>query len=130
MGGWRWCQRRRRRPLFAYKHQGSLAYIGDDQAVISIPNVGFVRGWLAGSMWKARKRGLGLGRTGWRTLAATEAALPASIFSASVLSFDSFRGRSPSDRSPISDPFFFPAPPILHFLFTLRTFVLNVLNSP
>ncbi len=40
-------------PPFAYKHKGSLAYIGSDSAVADIPGVSILKGFLAGLVWKS-----------------------------------------------------------------------------
>lgn len=40
-------------PHFAYKHKGSLAYIGSDSAVADIPGVQVLKGLLAGLVWKS-----------------------------------------------------------------------------
>lgn len=40
-------------PPFAYKHKGSLAYIGSDSAVADIPGISILKGFVAGLVWKS-----------------------------------------------------------------------------
>jgi len=39
-------------PAFQYKHQGSMAYVGSDRAVIDSPILGVCKGFFTMLMWK------------------------------------------------------------------------------